>query len=85
MLFPYAGRPLSRFCVACRQMRLEKEVHEETQSKPYVKPMDITGKIMKGWARNESAGFDSDDGLKAWAYRAVKFARSLPPKQEPVR
>ena len=34
-------------------VRLRKENHEQTQSEPHVKPMDITGKVMKGWARVE--------------------------------
>jgi hypothetical protein len=62
-------------------VRLEKEKHDETQNEPHVKPMDITGKVMKGWARVEPAGIESDDDLKAWVSRAVKFAQSLPPKK----
>ena len=61
-------------------VRLDKEKHDETQSEPHVKPMDITGKVMKGWARVEPAGIESDDDLKAWVSRAIKFAQSLPPK-----
>lgn len=61
-------------------VRLAKDRHEETQSEPHVKPMDITGKVMSGWARVEPAGIESDDDLKEWIQRAVKFARSLPPK-----
>ncbi len=61
-------------------VRLEKEKHEETQSEPHTNPMDITGKVMKGWARVEPAGIESDQDLKAWVERAVKFARSLPEK-----
>jgi TfoX/Sxy family transcriptional regulator of competence genes len=61
-------------------VRLEKEKHEETQSEPHVKPMDITGKVMKGWARVEPVGIDDDNDLMAWIERAIKFARSLPAK-----
>ena len=61
-------------------VRLDKANHDETQSEPHVKPMDITGKVMKGWARVEPAGIEEDDDLKAWIERAVKFARSLPAK-----
>ena len=42
--------------------------------------MDITGKVMKGWARVEPEGIAADDDLKAWVDRAVKFAQSLPAK-----
>ena len=61
-------------------VRLDREKHEQTQSEPHVKPMDITGKVMKGWARIEPAGIASDDDLKTWVGRAVRFARSLTPK-----
>ena len=61
-------------------VRLDREKHEETQLEPHAKPMDITGKVMKGWARIEPAGIESDDDLKAWVRRAAKFAASLPVK-----
>ena len=61
-------------------VRLDREKHEETQSEPHVKPMDITGKVMKGWALVERTGIESDDDLKRWIERGVKFARSLPSK-----
>lgn len=61
-------------------VRLAKEDHDDTQSQLHVKPMDITGKVMKGWARVEPAGIASDEDLKAWIERAAKFASGLPPK-----
>ena len=61
-------------------MRLDREKHEETQSEPHVKPMDITGKVMKGWALIEPVGIESDDNLMAWVRRAARLAGSLPPK-----
>lgn len=61
-------------------VRLDKADHEQTQSEPFVKPMDITGKVMKGWARIEPAGIADDDSLSAWIKRAVAYVRTLPPK-----
>ena len=61
-------------------VRLDKARHEETQSEAFVLPMDITGKVMKGWARVEPEGITSDDDLKAWIDRAVRYVRSLPAK-----
>ena len=63
-------------------VRLDKSRHEETQSELHVRPMDITGKVMKGWARVMPAGIKSDDDLKAWIDRAVRFVRSLPAKKK---
>ena len=61
-------------------VRLSRDKHDETQSEPHVLPMDITGKTMKGWARIAPAGIRSDEDLKGWIDRAVKFGRSLPAK-----
>ena len=58
-------------------VRLAKEDHEVTQSMPHVQPMDITGKIIKGWARVEPAGIQSDDELKSWIDAAIKFVQTL--------
>ena len=59
-------------------VRLAKEDHEATQSRPHVKPIDITGKVMKGWARVESAGIETDEDLKVWIEMGVKYVQSLP-------
>lgn len=61
-------------------VRLDREQHDETQAEPFVKPMDITGKVMRGWAIVEPEGIEDDDDLKVWVRRAAKFAGSLPPK-----
>jgi TfoX/Sxy family transcriptional regulator of competence genes len=61
-------------------VRLDKARHEKTQSEAFVLPMDITGKVMKGWARVEPDGIASDDDLKAWIDRAVRYVTSLPAK-----
>ncbi len=61
-------------------VRLDRDNHEATQAEPHVQPMDITGKVMKGWARVEPSGIESDEDLKSWVNRAAKFARSLPAK-----
>lgn len=61
-------------------VRLDRERHDDIQAEAFVHPMDITGKVMKGWARVEPAGIASDDDLRAWISRAVQFARTLPSK-----
>ena len=61
-------------------VRLDRDLHEETQSEPHVKPMDITGKVMKGWALVEPDGIASHADLKEWIDRGVRYVRTLPPK-----
>ena len=61
-------------------VRMAKEDHEETQLLPNAKPMDITGKVMRGWAKVTPAGIATDENLKEWVHRAVRFVRTLPAK-----
>lgn len=61
-------------------VRLPKDQHDATQSEPHVQPMDITGKVMRGWARIEPDGIVTEEALRAWIDRAVKFVRTLPAK-----
>ena len=44
-----------------------------------VKPFDITGKPMKGWAMVEESGFKGQKLVK-WLEQAKEFVETLPPK-----
>lgn len=61
-------------------VRLPREEHEQTLSHPAAKPMDITGKVMRGWARIEASGIAEDEDLKFWVRRAADYVATLPPK-----
>jgi TfoX/Sxy family transcriptional regulator of competence genes len=61
-------------------VRLGDEQGEEALLEPHVKPFDITGKAMKGWAMVTPEGIEGDDKLKGWIQRAVKFVGKLPGK-----
>lgn len=73
-----------RMCVGTLKgslvVRLDRKRHDAIQAEPHTKPFDSTGRIFKGWAIVEPAGIESDEDLKAWVLRAVKFAASLPAK-----
>jgi len=47
---------------------------------PHVKPMDITGKAMKGWAMVAPEGLKNIAGLKRYVALAIKFVKTLPAK-----
>ena len=49
-------------------------------TQPHVRPFDVTGKAMKGWAMIEPDGLDSDYQLNGWIQQALAFVRELPPK-----
>ncbi|MGB4102021.1 MAG: TfoX/Sxy family protein [Alphaproteobacteria bacterium] len=45
-----------------------------------VKPMDITGKPMRGWAMIAPEGVAEDTSLKRHTELAIAFVKTLPPK-----
>jgi hypothetical protein len=61
-------------------VRLGDEEGEAALLEPHVKPFDITGKAMKGWAMVTPEGVEDDEQLKGWIQRAVKFVGRLPAK-----
>jgi len=54
--------------------------YEAALSRPHAKPMDFTGRPMKGMVYIEPAGFASAGDLKSWIARAMEFTLSLPTK-----
>lgn len=61
-------------------VRLGPEAGEEALQEPHVKPFDVTGKPMKGWAMVEPDGIDTDEQLKGWIERSWDFVVTLPAK-----
>ena len=50
--------------------------------KPHVRPMDFTGKPMKGYIYVEPDGLADDKDLEEWVQLCARFVQTLPPKQE---
>jgi TfoX/Sxy family transcriptional regulator of competence genes len=61
-------------------VRLEPADAERALAEPNTRPMDFTGKPMKGMVFVDSAGTDADDDLASWVDAGADFAASLPPK-----
>ena len=61
-------------------IRFDPQLTAETTSDTYVRPFDITGRPMKGWAlvSNEAV---KGEGLKKWFDFSLKFVKSLPAKK----
>jgi TfoX-like protein len=47
---------------------------------PGGRPMDFTGRPMKGWTTVEQGALASDATLGAWIEAALAYVRTLPPK-----
>lgn len=62
--------------------RIGPEGYESALSESHTKPMDFTGRPMKGYVYVEPEGIESDKDLKNWIDRCVEFVSTLPPKKE---
>jgi TfoX/Sxy family transcriptional regulator of competence genes len=60
-------------------LRLGEEEAEKALERSHVRPMDFTGRPMRGMVFVESAGLEGR-ALRGWVERAVAFTASLPPK-----
>ena len=60
--------------------RVGPEQYGDALAQPFARPMDFTGRSMRGFVYVEPEGFAYDADLQAWLARCVRFAESLPPK-----
>lgn len=61
-------------------LRLGEKGAAEALRAEHVRPMDITGKPMKGWVMVAQKGFQDDEALAGWLDEAREFVKSLPGK-----
>jgi len=61
-------------------VRLGPELGEEALHEPYARPMDFTGRPMKGFVYVSPDGTATEPALRAWVARVVAFASTLPPR-----
>ena len=61
-------------------VRVGPERHEEALARPHARPMDFTGRPMKGMVYVGPEGYRSDADLAAWVSQGAQFAATLPPK-----
>ena len=50
-------------------------------TEPFVRPFDITGKAMTGWAMIEPEGMSEEEDLREWMQQAIAFVKTLPAKE----
>jgi len=61
-------------------VRLDPADAERAQAEDHVRPMDFTGRPMKGMVFVSSDGTADDEDLAGWVDAGADFAASLPPK-----
>ncbi len=61
-------------------VRIDRDSYEEALTEPHTRPMDFTGRPMRGLIYVDPEGVAEDPELRAWVERGVRYARSLPAK-----
>jgi hypothetical protein len=61
-------------------VRVGADQYEQALSQAHARPMDFTGRAMRGYVYVEPTGFRTKAQLKAWIRRSLRFVLSLPPK-----
>ena len=61
-------------------VRVGAEQNDFALAQPHARPMDFTGKPMKGFIYVEPKGCATDAALKAWVDRGLAYIKTLPPE-----
>jgi hypothetical protein len=78
LTFMLSGHMLCGVVKDTLMVRLGPEGADLALDQPHVRPMDFTGRPMKGMVFIDPAGLHGE-GLRQWVDAAVGYARSLPP------
>jgi TfoX/Sxy family transcriptional regulator of competence genes len=57
-------------------VRVGKDAHDDALAEPHTRPMDFTGRPMRGYIYVSSDGTAADADLARWVNRAVDFVTS---------
>jgi len=66
-------------------VRVGADAHEGLLQRPHARPMDFTGRPLKGFLFVDAPGLESDADLERWIARGVDYAASIPAKGERLR
>lgn len=61
-------------------VRVGPAIYERALARPHTRPMEFTGRPMKGMLFVEPAGIATDAQLEKWVRDAVSFVETLPAK-----
>lgn len=73
------------FCGVTRDdlmVRVGPDRVEQALDSPAARPMDFTGRPMKGMAFVGPEGYQTDEQLRAWVEQTLAYVRSMPPKEK---
>jgi TfoX N-terminal domain len=61
-------------------VRLDPAAEDAALAQPHARPMDLTGRPMRGFVTVKPEGLNGE-ALGRWVGQAVSYAEALPPKQ----
>jgi TfoX/Sxy family transcriptional regulator of competence genes len=61
-------------------VRVGPEGYEDALARAHARPMDFTGRALKGMVYVGTEGFECDEDLDAWVARGTGFTKTLPAK-----
>lgn len=61
-------------------VRVAKDEYEATLAEPNVGPMEMSGRLMRGFVVVDPVGIEDDEDLIEWIEAGAAYASSLPPK-----
>ena len=76
---PLGAEAVARATTGVSMVRLGPDGAERALGQPHVRPMDFTGRPMKGMVFVEPGGLHGA-ALREWVTAGAAFARALPPK-----
>ena len=62
-------------------VRVGPQQYDDALARPHARPMDFTGRAMRGMVYVEPEGCRTDEALKSWLEQGLAFAASLPAKK----
>jgi TfoX/Sxy family transcriptional regulator of competence genes len=63
-------------------IRIGPDNYEALLAQPHARPMDFTGKPLRGFIYVAPEGIAEDEDLASWVECAVAYAGALPPKEK---
>jgi len=61
-------------------VRVGADLYEQALSQPHARPMDFTGRSMKGLVYVDPPGYRTTKSLREWVRNGLRFVLSLPAK-----
>ena len=61
-------------------VRVGPDAHAAALAQPHTRPMDFTGRPLKGMVYVDPEGYEEDKDLQTWVERGLAFTNTLPAK-----